>query len=817
MEVNMSKKVIIVGGVAGGASTAARLRRLDENCEITMFEKGEHISFANCGLPYYIGDVIKERNKLIVQTIEAMSAKFNINIKNFSEVIGINKEEKTITVKNLKTEEIYEENYDVLVLSPGAKPIVPPIEGLSEAKNLFTLRNIPDTDMIKGFVTKNRPSKAVIVGGGFIGLEMAENLHSLGIDVTIVEMLNQVMTPLDIEMAQIVHEHLVDKGINLILEDGVKSFANNGKKVILTSGKEIDTDMIILSIGVQPETKIAMDAGLKVNARKAIVVDEYMKTSDENIYALGDAVEITDYISKVPTMIPLAWPANRQGRIVADNISGRSVKYPGTLGTSVAKVFDITVSTTGNNEKSLKRNGIEYKAIHIHPASHASYYPGAFPISLKLLFNPETGHILGAQAVGIEGAEKRIDVIATAIKGNLTVFDLQNLELSYAPPYSSAKDPVNMAGYAASNLIEGMYESIQYYEVGDLIKNNEFLLDVREQMEYELGNIENSVNIPLGEIRANLDKLPKDKTIYVYCQVGLRGYLACRLLTQLGYKCKNIDGGYKTYTIAKYNPLIKQPSMKVEQVDEKIEIKSNNVVVDACGLQCPGPIRRTFEEISKLNDGDILEIRATDSGFQKDIKNWCDKTGNKLISNTFDSQKKAYVSVIEKGNAVKDCPVITETKDGATMVVFSGDLDKAIASFIIATGAASMGKQVTMFFTFWGLNILKKKNKPSVKKNFIEKMFDMMLPKNTDKLPLSKMQMAGMGPKMIKYIMKKNNVDSLDTLITNALNMGVKVVACSMSMDLMGIKKEELLDGVEIAGVASYLSSTEDAGVNLFI
>jgi len=817
MEVNMSKKVIIVGGVAGGASTAARLRRLDENCEITMFEKGEHISFANCGLPYYIGDVIKERNKLIVQTIEAMSAKFNINIKNFSEVIGINKEEKTVTVKNLKTDEVYEENYDVLVLSPGAKPIVPPIEGLSEAKNLFTLRNIPDTDMIKGFVTENKPSKAVIVGGGFIGLEMAENLHSLGIDVTIVEMLNQVMAPLDIEMAQIVHEHLVDKEINLILEDGVKSFANNGKKVILTSGKEIDTDMIILSIGVQPETKIAIDAGLKVNARKAIVVDEYMKTSDENIYALGDAVEITDYISKVPTMIPLAWPANRQGRIVADNISGRNVKYPGTLGTSVAKVFDITVSTTGNNEKSLKRNGIEYKAVHIHPASHASYYPGAFPISLKLLFNPETGHILGAQAVGIEGAEKRIDVIATAIKGNLTVFDLQNLELSYAPPYSSAKDPVNMAGYAASNLIEGMYESVQYYEVDDLIKNNKFLLDVREPMEYELGNIENSVNIPLGEIRTSLDKLPKDKTIYVYCQVGLRGYLACRLLSQLGYKCKNIDGGYKTYTIAKYNPLIKQPSMKVEQVDEKIEIKSNTVVIDACGLQCPGPIRRTFEEISKLNDGDILEIRATDSGFQKDIKNWCDKTGNKLLSNTFDSQKKAYVSVIEKGSAVKDCPVITETKDGATMVVFSGDLDKAIASFIIATGAASMGKQVTMFFTFWGLNILKKKNKPSVKKNFIEKMFDMMLPKNTDKLPLSKMQMAGMGPKMIKHIMKKNNVDSLDTLINNALNMGVNVVACSMSMDLMGIKKEELLDGVEIAGVASYLSSTEDAGVNLFI
>ncbi len=813
----MSKKVIIVGGVAGGASTAARLRRLDENCEITMFEKGEYISFANCGLPYYIGDVITERNKLIVQTIESMSARFNINIQNFSEVTAINKEEKTVTVKNLNTGEIYEENYDILVLSPGAKPIVPPIEGLNDAKNLFTLRNIPDTDMIKGYVSENKPSSAVIVGGGFIGLEMAENLHSLGIDVTIVEMLNQVMAPLDIEMAQIVHEHLIDKGINLILEDGVKSFANNGKKVILTSGKEINADVIILSIGVQPETKIAVDAGLKTNTRKAIVVDEYMRTSDKNIYALGDAVEILDYISKVPTMIPLAWPANRQGRIVADNISGRNVKYPGTLGTSVAKVFDITVSTTGNNEKSLRRNEIPYKTVHIHPASHASYYPGAFPISLKLLFNPETGHILGAQAVGIEGAEKRIDVIATAIKGNLTVFDLQNLELSYAPPYSSAKDPVNMAGYTASNLIEGMYESVQYHEIDDLIKNNEFLLDVREPMEYEIGAIENSVNIPLGTIRDNLDKLPKDKTIYAYCQVGLRGYLACRLLTQLGYKCKNLDGGYKTYSISKYNPSSGQPIEKVELVDEKIEKKSKNIVLDACGLQCPGPIRRTFEEISKLTDGDILEVRATDSGFQKDIKSWCDKTGNRLISNNFDPNKKAYISIIEKGSPIKDCPVITEPKDGATMVVFSGDLDKAIASFIIATGAASMGKKVTMFFTFWGLNILKKKNKPSVKKNFIEKMFDMMLPKNTDKLPLSKMQMAGMGPKMIKYIMKKNNVDSLDTLISNALNMGVNIVACSMSMDLMGIKKEELIDNVEIAGVASYLSSAEDSGINLFV
>lgn len=549
----MTKKVVIVGGVAGGASTAARLRRLDENCEITMFEKGEYISFANCGLPYYIGDVITNRNNLIVQTIDSMTSKFNINIKNLSEVVAINRDRKTVTVKEVLTGETYEKDYDVLVLSPGAKPMVPPIEGINNAKNLFTLRNIPDTDMIKNFINKSKPSKALIVGGGFIGLEMAENLRELGIQVTIVEMSNQVMAPLDFEMAQIVHNHLIRHRVNLILDDGVKAFANNGTKVILSSGKEIDTDMIILSIGVAPESKIAVDAGLNVNARKAIVVDEYMRTSDENIYALGDAVEIMDYISKVPTMIPLAWPANRQGRIVADNISGKSVKYPGTLGTSVAKVFDLTVSTTGNNEKTLKRNSVNYQAIHIHPNSHASYYPGASMISLKLLFNPETGHIFGAQAIGVDGVEKRIDVIATAIKGSLTVFDLQNLELSYAPPYSSAKDPVNMAGYVASNIIDGLCEIVQYYEIDDLVEKGELLIDVRTEYDYSISPIEGAINIPLDSLRNNLDKLPKDKTIYVHCIVGLRGYLACRILSQYGFKCKNLDGGYLTYESAKFN------------------------------------------------------------------------------------------------------------------------------------------------------------------------------------------------------------------------------------------------------------------------
>ena len=829
----MSKKVIIVGGVAGGASTAARLRRLEENVEIIMFEKGEYISFANCGLPYYIGEVITEREKLIVQTVEAMSDKFNMDIRNLSEVIKIDKENKKVTIKNHKTGEVYDESYDVLVLSPGASPIKPPIPGIKDCNNLFTLRNIPDTDKIKAYVDKDTTKKAVVIGGGFIGIEMAENLVERGIDVTLVEASSQVMAPLDVEMVSTIHEHLIDNGINLILDDGVKEFKNNGKTVALNSGREIETDLIILSIGVRPETSIAKDAGLKLNERGAIVVDEYMKTSDDNIYALGDAVEIIDFVNKKPTMIPLAWPANRQGRLVADNICGKNIKYKGTLGSSVAKIFDYTVATTGNNEKILKRLAIDYEVVHIHPNSSAGYYPGAFPIAYKMIFDKKTGKIYGAQGVGIEGVEKRIDVLATAIKANLTVFDLQDVETCYAPPYNSAKDPINMLGYYASNIIEGDVETIQYHEVDEVLDRGDIVLDVRDEFELATGMIERSVNIPLGSLRKRIDELPKDKNIYVTCQVGLRGYIACRILTQRGYKCFNIDGGIKTYTAVKrakksienqsqnVNSTLKT-KIKNEEGSEMNENIKANIVLDACGLQCPGPIRRVFEEVSNMESGDIIEVKASDVAFSKDIKAWCETTGNSLLKAEFNKDKKAYVAYIQKGenpiNAKASCSLTNQDgKDGATMVVFSGDLDKAIASFIIATGAASMGKEVTMFFTFWGLNVLKRKERVKVQKDTMEKMFDMMLPSNTNKLPLSKMNMGGMGPKMINEIMKKHNVDDIDTLINNAINMGVKLVACSMSMDLMGIKKEELIDGVDLGGVAAYLGAAEDSGLNLFI
>lgn len=830
----MSKKIIIVGGVAGGASTAARLRRLDEDANIIMFEKGEFISFANCGLPYYIGGAISEREKLVVQTVEAMSSKFNLDIRNLSEVIKIDKDEKQITVKNHKTGEIYKESYDTLVLSPGANPLKPPIPGINECDNLFTLRNIPDTDKVKEYVDNNKPKNAVVIGGGFIGLEMAENLNERGIKVTLVEASEQVMAPLDIEMASIVHDHLIDKGVELILKDGVQSFSDNGKKVILGSNKEISTDMIILAIGVKPETTIVKEAGIKTNERGAIIVDKYMKTSDENIYALGDAVEVMDFVNKKPTMIPLAWPANRQGRIVANNICGIKEKYKGTLGSSVAKIFDYTVATTGNNEKTLERLGIDYEVIHIHPGSHAGYYPGSFPISIKMTFDKKSGKIFGAQAVGMDGVEKRIDIIATAIKAEFTVFDLQDIEPCYAPPYNSAKDPVNMLGYYASNIIEDMVETVQWHEIDDIVTNGGVIIDVREEFELVTGGIEGSIHIPLGQLRDRLNEIPKDKKLYVTCQVGLRGYIACRLLKQHGFECINIDGGVKTYQFVKRakesiskqdknNSKLQINSEEVKMKLEDLDINKINahVTLDACGLQCPGSIRRVFEEINKMEEGQVLEVKASDPGFSKDISAWCEKTGNQLLKSEFDKNKNAFIATIRKGSSNVSvnpgCSLTSNDKNGATMVVFSGDLDKAIASFIIATGAASMGKEVTMFFTFWGLNIIKRKDKPSVKKDTMEKMFDMMLPSHTGKLPLSQMNMGGMGPKMINQIMKKHNVDDLDTLIKNAIDMGVRVVACAMSMDLMGIKKEEFIDGVELGGVASYLASTEDSGLNLFI
>jgi len=816
----VKKKIIIIGGVAGGATAATRLRRLSEEDEIILFEKGEYISFANCGLPYHVGGVIKERDELLLQTVEGINSQYGLDVRNFSEVTLIDPTGKKVSVLNHQTGDTYEESFDQLIISTGAKSIIPQIEGLDNTNNVFTLRNIPDMDLIKKYISENGVKTATVIGGGFIGLEMMENLTELGINVQLVEMAPQVMPNIDFEMAQILHSQINMHGVRLILNDGLKSFQNKGEILELTSGEKLQTDMTILSIGVLPENSLAKKSGIELCFKGSIKVNKYMQTNFKDIYAIGDVIEVTDAITGHPTNIPLAWPANRQGRLVADVINGIPAEYPGTQGTSVAKVFELTAAGTGNSERVLKLKNIDYHAIHIHPNSHAGYYPGASPIALKLLFSSE-GKILGAQAVGTEGVEKRIDVIATAIKFGAKASDLAAIELSYAPPYSSAKDPVNMLGYTADNILNNKVEIFQWSDIKELQENSSFFLDVREDFELATGSIENSVQIPLNQLREKLGELAKDKVIYVYCQVGARGYNAARILMQAGFNVKNLDGGYKTYKYAKYkirntipqNPLKKGPSIKAEE-------ENTNINIDACGLQCPGPILKVKENIDRMNEGQLLTIQASDFGFSTDIENWCKNTGNTLIENKIEGNK--VLATIQKGNSEcnslpdfkKTEGVLQETKDGTTMVLFSGDLDKALASMIIASGAAAYGKEVTVFCTFWGLTLLKK-NK--IKKSGIAKLFDMMLPSSANKMPISQMNMGGIGSNMIKSIMKNKNVSSLPEMIQEAHHLGVKFVACTMSMDLMGIEKEELFDFVEYGGVATFIGDSENANMQLFI
>jgi len=542
------RNIIIVGGVAGGASAAARLRRLDENARIIMFERGEHISFANCGLPYYIGGEITDKEDLTLQTPESFNARFNVDVRVFHEVTAIDTAEKTVTVVDHSTGKNYKEAYDKLILSPGAEPIKPSIEGIDSNK-VFTLRNIPDTFKIKDYIDNNKPKSAAVVGGGYIGIEMVENLHNAGLNVTLIEMQNQIIAPLDYEMACSVHSYLRNKGIKLILSNGVKAITDNSDylNVKLNEG-ELETDMLIMAVGVRPESALAKNAGLKLNERGAIVVNDNMLTSDPNIYAVGDAVEVTDFVLGQKAFIPLAGPANKQGRIVADNICGYSSEYHGTQGSAILKVFDMTVAATGINEKTAKSLEIDYDKSYIYPSSHANYYPGAEMLSIKTIFEKSTGKILGAQIIGFDGADKRCDVFAAAIRMGMTAHDLTKLELCYAPPYSSAKDPVNMAGYVIENLQTGKAKTFHWHDVKKLQNSNDvILLDVRTPMEYANNSINGFINIPLDELRNRLGELDKTKPIYVTCMVGLRSYIAARILTQNGFDSYYLSGGQMLY------------------------------------------------------------------------------------------------------------------------------------------------------------------------------------------------------------------------------------------------------------------------------
>lgn len=811
---------LIIGGVAGGATVAARLRRMDEKANIILFERGKYVSYANCGLPYYIGDTINNREKLFVQTAKGFTDRFRIDIRTEQEVTAIRPDKKEVEIKNLSTGETYTETYDKLVLSPGAEPLRPGIEGIG-SKKIFTLRNVPDTDTIKNYVNTENPKRAIVVGGGFIGLEMAENLYDLGIQVDVVEMANQVMAPLDFSMAAIVHRQLTDKGVGLHLEDGVSRFEekDGGVTVHLRSGKQIATDMVLLSIGVRPETKLAKDAGLAIGERGGIAVNDYMQTSDADIYALGDAVEVRHLVTGQPALIPLAGPANKQGRIVADNIVfGNKKKYPGSIGTSIAKVFDLTVAAAGANAKLLQQNNIPYISSYTHGASHAGYYPGAVPLSIKILFAPENGKLLGAQIVGFNGVDKRIEMLAQVIQRGGTVHDLAELEHAYAPPYSSAKDPVNMAGFVAENILNKKSRIIQWRELAELPADT-IRIDVRTHDEYKLGTIPGFINIPVDELREHLDELPKEKPIVVTCAVGLRGYLAYRILVQNGFKhVRNLSGGYKTWSVA--TAPIKEIVSHKPEIPESTsygnsDSQSNLLKVDACGLMCPGPVMQLKKNYEALKIGEQLQITATDQAFGKDVTSWCKMTGAELVA--LENKNGVVAATIRKQEKTASCEISRNNADNKTLIVFSDDLDKALASFVIANGAASTGKKVTMFFTFWGLNVIKKQHKPTVTKDIFGKMFGWMLPTHSGKLKLSKMNMGGAGSWMMRLIMKRKRIDSLESLIQQAIDNGVEMIACTMSMDVMGVQKEELMDNVTLGGVASYLERAEEANVNLFI
>ena len=820
-------KYLIVGGVAGGATAAARIRRNTEKDEIILFEKGDHISYANCGLPYYVGGVIADRDRLFVQTPEAFGRRFRIDVRVRQEVTRVDPATRTVTVRRADGS-TYTETYDKLLLSPGSSPVRPPLPGV-DSEGIFTLRNVDDTDRIKAYTERPDVRRAVVVGGGFIGLEMAENLRHAGLDVSVVEMADQVMGPIDYSMAAFVHDELTRHGVKLYLGEAVSRFDRDasGLTVTLQSGTQLRTDMVLLSIGVRPQTQLAADAGLTIGEARGIWVNEFLQTSDEHIYAVGDAIEFPHPLTGRPWLNFLAGPANRQARIVADNmVLGNRLRYEGAIGTSVAKVFDLTVASTGLPAKRLKQMGIPYLSATIHPSSHAGYYPGALPMAVKVTFAPDSGKLYGAQIVGHDGVDKRIDEFALVLKNGGTVHDLTRVEQAYAPPFSSAKDPVAMAGYVAGNILNGKMTPIYWRELAAGVPGAT-LVDVRTADEYALGHLDGAVNVPLDDLRERLDEIPADRPVVVYCGVGLRGYLASIILKANGYTdVRNLVGGLRTYETAT-RPVCHPEDVGTSNASQAESAYSDGspapettttLTLDACGLSCPGPIMKLKQSMEDMKPGERLTVRATDAGFQRDAEAWCRSTGNRFLHHK--AEGGVYTVMLEKAahSAKALTPVSpAPSADGKTFVMFSDDLDKALATFVLANGAAATGKPVTIFFTFWGLNVIKKEQKPRVAKDFFGAMFDKMLPAHSRQLGLSKLNMGGMGARMMRLIMRRKHIDSLETLRQQALDAGVQFIACQMSMDVMGVRREELLDEVTLGGVATYMERAENANVNLFI
>lgn len=828
-------KILIIGGVAGGATAAARIRRNKDDAHIIMVERGPYISFANCGLPYHISGAIAEREQLLVTSEQAFTERYAVDVRSQTEAIAIDRAAKIVRLRNLQTGEEYDESYDQLLLSPGAEPVRPRLPGI-ESKRVFGLRNIPDLDRIMAHLKNESPRRAVVIGGGFIGIEVAENLHDRGLFTTLVEGADQILAPIDYEMAAIVHAHMREKNVELYLEDKIERFEDKDDHTVvyLASGKRLQADIVVLAIGVRPETTLARACGLELGSSGGIKVSAHMQTSDAAIYAVGDAVEITQTIGGKQALIPLAGPANRQARIAADNmVFGNQASYRGTQGTAILKVFDLGVASTGLNEKQLKAAGIAYHCTITHGGSHASYYPGAKQLSLKLLYAPD-GQILGAQAVGADGADKRIDVIATAIYSGLNVDHLAELELAYAPPFGSAKDPVNIAGYVASNTLKGTHDVIDWRELQAAPSGSIQLIDVRTDLEFELGSISGAQHIDVDQLRQRLGELDPAKPTVVFCQIGLRGYLASRILQQHGFNhVRNLSGGFKTYAWAvdkQSNPDIfdfeniklRDPAeIEAERMSSCAIVANagNRHTLNAVGLQCPGPIMKTYRAVEAMLEGELLEITASDPAFGRDVRAWASKTGHDVLS--VDNEKGLVTALIRKGKVTApalSAGNVAPLREKTTLVVFSGDLDKVMASLIIANGAMAMGKPVSLFFTFWGLNVLRRAKAPALQKSWLDKMFGMMMPAGTSKLnSISKMNYGGFGAQLIRKVMRDKGVDTPTKLLKDLQDGGAQLIACQMSMDVMGIRQEELIDGVELGGVAAFIGEAAESGTTLFI
>ncbi len=807
-------KTIIIGGVAGGASAAARLRRLDEKAEIVLLERGPHISYANCGLPYHLGKIIPERNWLLVMTPAAFRARFNVDVRVNHEVTAIDRAKKRVKVLDRRTGAESEERYDKLVIATGSSPVELKLPGI-DLPEVLPLWTLEDMDRIAKKLDAGAKS-AIVVGGGFVGMELAESLRHRGLAVTLLEMGRQLLPTMDEEMSSLLAEELRLAGIVVELGATVSAFApaEGGVKATVKDGRSWSADVVALCVGVKPNSGLAKAAGLETGPRGYIVTDAQMRTSDPDIFAAGDVVSVIDPVFGQAAAVPLAGPANRQGRIVADNIAGRASEYGGTFGASVVKVGKLTAASCGHTEARLKAMGKPYRKIYLHPGSHAGYYPGAKTLHLKLLFGGD-GKIYGGQVIGGEGADKRADVLAVAMRAGMTVRQLAELELCYAPPFSSAKDPMNLAGMIATNVLDGDTTVAH----ADALPEGALLLDVREPAEAAQGTLKGSVNIPLHQLRARVFELPKDRKIVVYCQQGLRGYVGERILKQLGYDVANLSGGYltwKQYQPEKWIPSDEQIAVSTAGNDGGPKPESADepkTVVDVRPLQCPGPVVRIKKELDGLAEGATIKVLAS-SGFAPDLASWAQSGGHKVVKL---EQKGTHLEAVVRKGAAPPCTGAAAGANSGALVLFSNDLDKALAALIIATGMAAAGMQVSIFFTFWGLSVLRKNPGPAVKKSLLNAMFGFMLPKGAQKLALSKMHMAGLGTAMMKHVMAGQNVASLPEMLQNARAMGVKFIACDMAMGVMGLTREELVDVDEVAGVATFIARAKESGPTLFI